>query len=64
MICVYCDYKHGWCGDIMDVIDGGHGEFFRASNSIEMVQSSKIDSYYDRILMLIGCPSCMKVFMV
>ena len=24
MICVYCNYKTGWCPDIMDSIDGEH----------------------------------------
>lgn len=63
MTCVHCNYKHGWCGNIMDTIDGDHGEFFRVNGFTEMVQSTKIGSYYDRTLMLIGCPSCTKVFM-
>ena len=36
MDCPHCGYKDGWDGDLMEVVRGEHGDFFRATNQIEM----------------------------
>lgn len=66
MICVYCNYKTGWCPDIMDSIDGEHGSFYRISNDIHMFHSISFGQAYQHErnkLELVGCPACNKIFM-
>jgi hypothetical protein len=62
MDCPHCGYKDGWDGDLMEVVRGEHGDFFRATNQIEM-QRQDARFWRTETRTLLGCPACTKVFM-
>ena len=57
MECPNCGYKDGWDNRVSDIVNGEEGNFFRASNSIEM---ERIDS---EPKIITGCPKCSRIFM-
>lgn len=61
MECPHCGYMNGWHGGEMKVIEGEHGDFFRATNQIEMKRYAEVFGGESRPLL--GCPACNKVFM-
>lgn len=63
MKCPYCDYEYGWNGDVMKIIHGEEGDFYRVSNGIQMVQQVPQYYYSNNVKELYGCPSCNKIFM-
>jgi len=64
MKCPHCGYEHGWSPDAMKSIEGVKGDFYFASNNIQMLREDK-SSYYKNAdtSQIIGCPSCFKLFM-
>ena len=62
MECPHCGYKDGWDGDSMEVVKGEDGDFFRATNQIEM-QRHVARVWRTETRTLLGCPACNKVFM-
>lgn len=62
MECPHCGYKDGWDGDSMEVVKGEDGDFFRATNQIEM-QRPVARVWRTETRTLLGCPACNKVFM-
>lgn len=62
MKCPYCEYEHGWSGEIMDMVEGEEGEFFTLSNN---VQALRINPCYDNGVereVVQFCPKCGKCF--
>ena len=64
MICPHCKYTHSWewTDDGQVEFDGGQGDFFTMTTTMEQKNGTYVDSPKE-ILEVFGCPSCKILFM-
>lgn len=58
MKCPHCNYEHGYNANIMDNVEGEHGEFFELKEYL----TKDNFPYAKKTVSLFGCPECCKTF--
>ena len=61
MKCPHCKYVVGWDFDTNKSVEGGEGNFYTLSNDVKMYRG--LSAYDRKLLTVLGCPNCKKVFM-
>ena len=62
MKCPHCEYKEGEFNiDLCEMVGGEEGDFYRMPVKLE--RTHQYDNY-DEVAYLIGCPKCLKTFII
>lgn len=61
MKCPHCDYEHGWSGEILELICGERGDFYRLPIAAVRYSPGYSNDCHESVE-LFSCPSCRKTF--